>query len=286
MALMRGLVKNNIGRLKRRVIVWRRVAREKPLFLLNRLLLFLVVRTILISVCVFFSVLFTTATGQTIDFSGRVDTFLRDLPGKLQSLQLETIFRAVRGIPTEVNRLLAKLAEVIAMRKVWLQQALGTVWPPKQAYERLKSFFHANRHRARQITRATITFVLSLILLKLALLFALPVLSALALTVLGLNISLIIITLILQTIVALASTFLGKELHRKLLAWYETRQERLAAKAHLEKLQGQATDWSNNYIAWLMRQTEKIRRRYERAKESWRKKTSDSDGEAMLSDAL
>lgn len=126
------------------------------------------------------------------------------------------IATAVSNIPTDINKLLQKVGEFFQFygKRVWafIVKALRH---PKLAYEDLKAWSRANVRFFVRLCRSAVAVTFSLVMIKLAMLFLLPLFGGIAITVMGLKISILLIVIV-RMIVDKIGEFIGTKVFSKL----------------------------------------------------------------------
>lgn len=214
------------------------IAKRRPQFLFKYLMRSLIFRAIVMSLYFLFFTLLPISSftelwnGRALGFIRDIPVkiqglqpdmalaFLKDLPTRFQAVQFDTMLRSVRALPTDISRVLANLSTVLSTRGKWLWEGIKSLWPPAQAKAKIAKFTSEHLRQVRWITRAILSFILSLALLKLILIFIVPLLGLSALTILGLNIG-VVVLFALQAAVTALSRFLSRVLQGKVLAWYK-----------------------------------------------------------------
>ena len=232
------------------------IARRKPRFLLGYLMRSLIFRAIVMTIYfLFFTLLPLTSVTEIVN--GRVVGFLRDLPVRMQGFSFDAMITFMRTVPTDINRILANFSTLLSTRGKWLWAGIKSLWPPKQAKAKVSEFVSQHLRQVRWITRAILAFILSLIMLKLILLFVVPLLGLSAITILGVNIG-VFALVILQWIVTALSKFLSRILQGQVLRWYKiinakfavTPLDRLAA-GYRDRFVRYVQQLVTGYIRWL-----------------------------------
>ena len=261
--------------IKLKIRLFYKIARRKPLFLCKYLMRSLIVRAIVMSLYFLFFTLLPVSSITEI-LNGRIGNVIRDIPVKIQGLQFDTVLafvkdipsriqavqldsvtRAVRALPTDINRVLANISTVISTRGKWLWEGIKSCWPPSRAKEKFADFAKKHLKQVKWITRAVLSFLLTMVFLKLLIIFIVPLLGLSALTILGIDLG-VLVLLALQMAVTALSRFLGRILQGKFLAWYKRVDSMLVIKPvgewakdfrseFIEQWRGRA----KKYIGWL-----------------------------------
>lgn len=130
------------------------------------------------------------------------------------TIDLDLIIRLVTTIPTDVNRLLQKLGELISYYgKQSIRFFVLMFQHPKLALQRVIEYCRSHGNLMFRIGRGTLMLIFSLLLIKAAMIFFLPLLGGIALTVVGVKVSLLIFCVV-RMISDQFGKFLGKKLYR------------------------------------------------------------------------
>ena len=250
--------------------LWK-IARRKPRFLFSYLMRFLIFRAIVMTIYFLFFTLFPL-TSLTEVMNGRVVGYIRDLPVKIQGFSLETFITFMRTVPTDINRILANFSAMLSTRGKWLWAGIKSLWPPGEAKKKIGEFMSKHLRQVRWITRAILAFILSLLMLKLILLFVVPLLGLGAVTVMGINIG-VFALVVVQWIVTALSKFLSRVLQGQVLRWYEQINARFAvqpigevAKNCRDKILRHGRQLLNGYIRWLIASVQLRKNEYKELK--------------------
>ena len=103
----------------------------------------------------------------------------------------------VTNIPTDINKLLQKIGEFFQHygRRVWFF-IVRTVKHPKLAYEDLVKWSRQNAKFFIRICRSAMALTCSFVMIKLAMIFLLPLFGGIAITILGLKISVLMFVVV------------------------------------------------------------------------------------------
>lgn len=233
-----------------------RIVRRKPRFLFGYLMRSLIFRAIVMTIYfLFFTLLPLTSVTELVN--GRAVSFLRDLPVRIQGFSFDAVVAFVRTVPTDINRILANFSTLLSTRGKWLWAGIKSLWPPKQAKAKIGEFVSNHLRQVRWITRAILAFMLSLAMLKLILLFVVPLLGLSAVTILGVNIG-VFALVILQWIVTALSKFLSRILQGQVLRWYKIINAKFAmmpldrwAAGYRDRFVRRVRQLVGGYIRWL-----------------------------------
>ena len=107
------------------------------------------------------------------------------------------IIAMVTNIPTDVNKLLQKVGEFFQFygRRVWAF-TIRAVRHPRLAYEDVKGWSRANARFFTRVCRTAVTVTCSFLMIKLAMVFLLPLLGGIAITVAGLKVSILLVVVV------------------------------------------------------------------------------------------
>lgn len=209
-----------------------RLAKRHPLFLMRYLLFTLVFRMAGFLVYLLAALLPALPLPDLMNY--RMTDFLRQVQkltldvGSLRSVfqdmftrvrlgfTLENIMRLVASLPMELKKLLERLLEAFRIQRTAWIAFLHSLWPPRQALHRLRLFLKRHYRNIRRVTRAVLTFLLTIAILKVIFLFVIPlILSVGFLSFLGFDIMVLLVALG-HLLASVLSNFLGKRINKKL----------------------------------------------------------------------
>ena len=148
---------------------------------------------------------------------GSVRPMLQDMVARARlGLTFDNILRMVAALPMELKKLVSRLVDAVRVQRAAMLVFIRSLWPPGQAVCRLRSFLRVHYRNVRRITRAVVTFLLTILILKLILLFAIPfIVSVGILSFIGFDIMVLLVALG-HLAASVLSNFLGKRINRKL----------------------------------------------------------------------
>ena len=126
------------------------------------------------------------------------------------------IASTLSNIPTDINKLLQKIGEFFQFygKRVWAF-VLRAVLHPKLAYEDMKAWSRANVRFFVRLCRSAVAVMCSLVMIKLAMLFLLPLFGGVVITIMGLKISILLIVIV-RMIFDKIGEFIGTKAFSKL----------------------------------------------------------------------
>ena len=134
--------------------------------------------------------------------SGWIGKPLRLLGGAVGSMRgfitdPSMIVQVVTNIPTDINKLLQKIGEFFQYygKRVWAF-IVRAVRNPKLAYEDFTNWSRQNARFFVRLCRSAMALTCSFVMIKLAMIFLLPLFGGIAITVLGLKISVLIFVVV------------------------------------------------------------------------------------------
>ena len=130
----------------------------------------------------------------------------------------------VTNIPTDVNKLLQKIGEFFQFygRRVW-SFMVKAVRHPRLAYEDVTRWSRNNARFFTRMCRTAVAVTCSFVMIKLAMIFLLPLFGGVAITVMGLKIS-ILLVVVVRMIVDKIGELIGTKVFGKLSAIYKHKQ--------------------------------------------------------------
>ena len=103
------------------------------------------------------------------------------------------LMATVTSIPTDINKILQKVGEFFTFyAKRAAAFAVKAIRHPKLAFEDVRKSIRQKAPLFIRLTRAAVSVAFSFILIKLAMIFLLPLFGGIALTVLGIKVSIIL----------------------------------------------------------------------------------------------
>lgn len=108
-----------------------------------------------------------------------------------------TIINVVSNIPTDINKLLQKIGEFFQFygRRVW-GFIVRAARHPRLAYEDVTKWARENAQFFRRVCRSAAAVTCSFLMIKLAMVFLLPLFGGIAITVMGIKISIVLIVVV------------------------------------------------------------------------------------------
>lgn len=142
---------------------------------------------------------------------------LGSMRGFVTEFSAQSVMATVTNIPTDINKLLQKIGEFFQYygrrtinfsKKIFLQ--------PGAAFQDIKRFFKRNAPLLLRLLKGAVGVAFSFLVIKLAMVFLLPLFGGIAITVLGFKISIILIVVV-RMAVSTVSEIVGKLLGGKCL---------------------------------------------------------------------
>lgn len=134
----------------------------------------------------------------------------RSMRGFFTELSPQTIMATVTSIPTDINKLLQKVGEFFTFyAKRTGNFVAKAIRHPKLAFDDMRKLIRRKAPLFIRLARATVSVAFSFLLIKLAMIFLLPLFGGIALTVLGIKVS-IILFVIARMIADKIGELLGK----------------------------------------------------------------------------
>lgn len=134
----------------------------------------------------------------------------RSMRGFFTELSPQSIMATVTSIPTDINKLLQKVGEFfIYYAKRTGNFLVKAIRHPRLAFEDTRKLIRRKAPLFIRLTRAAVSVAFSFLLIKLAMIFLLPLFGGIALTVLGIKVS-IILFVIARMIADKIGELLGK----------------------------------------------------------------------------
>lgn len=124
----------------------------------------------------------------------------------------QMIVATVTSIPTDINKLIQKIGEFFTFyAKRASAFTVKAIRHPRLALEDTRNFFHGKAQMLVRLARAAVSVAVSFVMIKLAMIFLLPLFGGIAVTVLGIKVS-IILFVIARMIADKIGELLGKHL--------------------------------------------------------------------------
>lgn len=158
----------------------------------------------------------------------------RSMRGFFTEISPQSIMATVTSIPTDINKILQKVGEFFTF---YARRAsaftVRAIRHPKLAFEDVRNSIRQKAPLFIRLTRAAVSVAFSFILIKLAMIFLLPLFGGIALTVLGIKVS-IILFVIARMIADKVGELIGKYVFKgglKLFSVAKTIRESQITKA-------------------------------------------------------
>ena len=137
-------------------------------------------------------------------------TAFNSMRGFFTDLSPQTIIATISSIPTDINKLLQKVGEFFTY---YAKRAgafiMRAIRHPKLAFADVRKMIRQKTPLIIRLARGTVSVIFSFVLIKLAMIFVLPLFGGIALTVLGIKVS-IILFVIARMIADKIGELLGK----------------------------------------------------------------------------
>lgn len=145
--------------------------------------------------------------GKAPNFLGSA---LSSMRGFVTDFSPQAVMATVTSIPTDINKLLQKLGEFI---QYYAQRAGKFLWlmirHPRIAFREICKFCREHAQLFIRMLKGTVGVIFSFCVIKLAMVFLLPLFGGIAITVLGFKISIILIVVV-RMLVSTLSEVVGK----------------------------------------------------------------------------
>ena len=130
------------------------------------------------------------------------------------------IVGVVTSIPTDINKLLQKIGEFFQFygKRAWAF-TVKAIKHPRLAYEDLSNWSRSHGRFFVRLCRSAVALTFSFIMIKLAMIFLLPLFGGVALTIMGLKVS-ILLFVVVRMIVDKIGELIGTKLFGKLSSIY------------------------------------------------------------------
>lgn len=146
-----------------------------------------------------------------------VGNALGSMRGFITEFSAQSVMATVTNIPTDINKLLQKIGEFF---QFYGQRAINFTKKifnnPGEALEDTKNFYRRNSQFLLRLLKGTLGVAFSFLMIKLAMVFLLPLFGGIAITILGFKISIILIVVV-RMAVSTSSEIVGKLLGGKFL---------------------------------------------------------------------
>ena len=152
--------------------------------------------------------------GKPPTFLGSAFTAMR---GFVVDFNPQMIATTVSNIPTDINKLLQKIGEFFQYyAKRVASFSVKAIRHPRLAFEDIRSGIRKHAPLCLRLCKSGVGLAFSFLLIKLAMIFLLPLFGGIALTVLGIKVS-IILFVVARMIADKIGEFLGKHVFRKIV---------------------------------------------------------------------
>lgn len=175
-----------------------------------------------------------------------VGSALTAMRGAVVEFSPQAIFATIAAIPTDINKLIQKVGEFF---QYYGQRAgkfsIKAIRHPKWAVKEIGAFFHQQGPLLWRIFKGALGVAFSFFVIKLAMVFLLPLFGGIAITVLGFKIS-IILVVIVRMAISSGSEILGRILGQKFIVmgkYLYNHPEEIVRMARLLM-----EEWMNNWI--------------------------------------
>ena len=175
-------------------------------------------------------------------------TAFNSLRGFVTDFNPQMIMATVTSIPTDINKLIQKVGEFFTFyARRTAAFTVRAVRHPRLAFEDVRKYVRSKAPMFIRLTRSAVSVAFSFLLMKLAMIFLLPLFGGIALTVLGIKVS-IILFVVARMIADKIGELLGKYIFNgglKLFNLSKTIRESQVVKAigdYLQEWLNQATN--------------------------------------------
>ena len=175
-------------------------------------------------------------------------TAFNSLRGFVTDFNPQMIMATVTSIPTDINKLIQKVGEFFTFyARRTAAFTVRAVRHPRLAFEDVRKYVRSKAPMFIRLTRSAVSVAFSFLLIKLAMIFLLPLFGGIALTVLGIKVS-IILFVVARMIADKIGELLGKYIFNgglKLFNLSKTIRESQVVKAigdYLQEWLNQATN--------------------------------------------
>ncbi len=175
-------------------------------------------------------------------------TAFNSLRGFVTDFNPQMIMATVTSIPTDINKLIQKVGEFFTFyARRTAAFTVRAIRHPRLAFEDVRTYVRSKAPMFIRLARASVSVAFSFLLIKLAMIFLLPLFGGIALTVLGIKVS-IILFVIARMIADKIGELLGKYIFNgglKLFNLSKTIRESQVVKAigdYLQEWLNQATN--------------------------------------------
>ncbi len=185
----------------------------------------------------------TGVVGRAPNFLGAA---LNSMRGAVVEFSPQAIMTVVANIPTDINKLLQKVGEFF---QYYGRRAgkffVEAIRHPKWGAREIWAFMHCKSSLLLRIGKGACGVAFSFFVIKLAMIFLLPLFGGIAITVLGFKISIVLIVVVRMAI-STGSEILGRLIGKKFIVmgkyFYEHPEEIIAL------LRKAMEDWKSNWI--------------------------------------
>ena len=134
------------------------------------------------------------------------------------------IANVVTNIPTDINKLLQKIGEFFQFYgKRFFNFTKKAILHPKLAYQDVRKFVRCNVRFFIRLCRSTVAVIFSLVMIKISMIFLLPLFGGIAITIAGLKISILLIV-VFRMIFDKIGEFIGNKIFGKAEKFYRQRK--------------------------------------------------------------
>ena len=189
--------------------------------------------------------------GRAPSFLGSALTAMR---GAVVEFSPQAIMAMVANIPTDINKLIQKVGEFFQYYgRRFGRFFLKGLRHPKWAFREIKNFMHGEGPFFWRLFKGALGVAFSFFVIKLSMIFLLPLFGGIAITVLGFKVS-IILVVIVRMAISSGSEILGKILGRKIIVmgkFFYNHPEEIANLARI-MMDEWMREWSkNNSSRWI-----------------------------------
>ncbi len=150
-----------------------------------------------------------------------VGSALVNMRGFVADFSPQMMVATVSSIPTDINKLLQKVGEFFQYyAKRTSAFFIRAARNPRRAFDDICEFFRTRTPLLARLSKSAVGVAFSFLLIKLAMIFLLPLFGGIALTVLGIKVS-IILFVIARMIADKIGEFIGKHIFKRLVTVYK-----------------------------------------------------------------
>lgn len=175
-----------------------------------------------------------------------IGTALGAMRGAVVEFSPQAVFATIAAIPADINKLIQKVGEFF---QYYGQRAgkfaKNAIRDPKWAIQEGGAFFHEQRQLLWRFFKGALGVAFSFFVIKLAMIFLLPLFGGIAITVLGFKIS-IILVVIVRMAISTGSEVLGRILGQKFIKmskYYYEHPEEIVRTARILM-----EEWMKNWV--------------------------------------